>query len=172
MLARLDEIPGVAESRVDWTGKRFLLSLEGVANKGHVEAEASSALGEGARLLDGDEVREVLDSYRKGEKWMRAGETLTLSRFEAGVLAKRYGNEVAADLGLDEEATRKLVTLFEQELNRAFDRTHAGQGIEAVPAEFAAAAKRILESSAGFLDPQQQSALADYLKRFEVSRTQ
>jgi hypothetical protein len=63
------------------------------------------------------------------------------------------------------------VTLFEQELNRAFDRTHAGQGIAAVPAEFEAAAKRILESSAGFLSSEQQAALADYLKRFVEART-
>jgi len=171
VLARLDEIPGVAESRVDWTGMRFLLTLEGSASMDQVGAEAASTLGEGARLLDGDEVRGVLDSYRKGETWMRAGETLKLSRFEAGVLAKRYGNEAAAKIGLGEEATRKLVALFEQELNRAFDRTHAGQGIEAVPAEFEAAAKRILESSAGFLSSEQQATLADYLKRFENTRT-
>lgn len=171
MLARLDEIPGVAESRVDWTGTRFLLTLEGKAAIDQVGEEAAGTLGEGARLLDGNEVREVLESYRKGEKWMRAGETLQLSRFEAGVLAKRYGNEAAAEIGLDEEGTRKLVALFEQELSRAFDRTHAGQGIEAVPAEFEAAAERILESSGGFLASEQHAALAEYLKRFENTRT-
>jgi len=171
VLARLDEIEGVAESRVDWTGKRFLLTLEGGAGKGHAEKQAVGTLGEGARLLDGDEVREVLDSYSKGETWMRAGETLQLSRFEAGVLAKRYGTEAAAEIALDEEGARKLVALFEQELIRAFDRTHAGQGIEAVPAEFEAAAKRILESSAGFLAEEQRAVLAEYLKRFENTRT-
>lgn len=171
MLARLDEIEGVAESRVDWTGKRFLLTLESGTGKDQVEEQAVDTLGEGARPLDGNEVREVLDSYRKGETWMRGGETLQLSRFEAGVLAKRYGNEAAAEIVLDEEGTRKLVALFEQELTRAFDRTHAGQGIEAVPAEFEAAAKRVLESSAGFLAPEQRAALAEYLKRFENGRT-
>lgn len=170
MLARLDEIEGVAESRVDWTGRRFLLALDRGADKVHVRERAVDTLGEGARPLDDDDVRDVLDSYRKGETWMRAGETLQLSRFEAGVLAKRYGNEAAAEIGLDEEGTRKLVALFEQELNRAFDRTHAGQGIESVPEEFEAAAKRILDSSGGFLAPEQQTSLAEYLKRFENTR--
>jgi hypothetical protein len=171
VLARLDEIPGVAESRVDWTGKRFLLTLEGDAAKSWVGEQASGALGEGARLLDGDEVHAVLDSYRKGETWMRAGETLKLSRFEAGVLAKRYGGEAGAELRLDEDATQKLVALFEQEFTRAFERTHAGKGIEAVPAEFEAAARRILEPSARFLSSEQQTALAEYLKRFVDART-
>src|SRR5262245_64835447 len=98
---------------------------------------------------------------------MKAGETLQLSRFEAGVLAKRYGNEAAAEIGLDAEETRKVIALFEQELNRAFDRTHAGEGVEAVPAEFEAAARRILDSSTAFLAPQEHEALAGYLKRFE-----
>ena len=170
MLARLDEIEGVAESRVDWTGTRFLLTLEDGAGKEQVEGRAVDTLGDGARTLDGGEVAEVLDSYRKGEAWMRAGETLQLSRFEAGVLAKRFGSEAATEIGLGDEQTGKLVALFEQELNRAFDRTHAGRGIEAVPEEFEAAAKRILESTASFLTPDQQSALAEYLRRFEDAR--
>jgi hypothetical protein len=167
----LDEIHGVAESRVDWTGTRFLLTLEGDATKSRIGELAASTLGEGARLLDNDEVRDVLDSYRKGETWMRAGETLRLSRFEAGVLAKRYGNEAAAEMALGEEEKRKLVSLFEQELDRAFESAHAGEGIKAVPAEFEAAAKRILDSSAGFLNSEQQASLADYLKRYVNART-
>ena len=166
MLARLDEIHGVAESRVDWTGKRFLLTLEGGSSKSQVAEEARGTLGEGARLLDEEETRSVLDSYRKGEAWMRAGETLRLSRFEAGVLAKRHGDEAAQEIGLGDEGTRTLVELFESELNRAFERAHAGQGIDAVPGEFEAAAQRILESSQAFLDSGQQGKLEEYLKRF------
>lgn len=166
MLARLDGIPGVAQSRVDWSGRRFLLTLEGTASRGLVETEASSALGEGARLLDDVETREVLVSYRKGEAWMRAGETLQLSRFEAGILAKRYADEVAGELGLDEPRAGKLAVVFQKELERAFERTHAGQGIEILPVEFEAAARRIQDACAGFLDGEQLAGLADYLKRF------
>ena len=170
MLARLDEIEGVAESRVDWTGKRFLRGWEDGAGMDQVEAQALETLGEGARSLDDGEVRDVLNSYRKGETWMRAGETLQLSRFEAGVLAKRFGGEAAAEIGLDDEGTTKLVALFEQEFIRAFERTHAGQGIESVPQEFESASKRILDASASSMTPDQHAALAQYLKRFEESR--
>lgn len=169
MLARLDEIDGV-EGRVDWTGKRFLLGLEAGATKNRVEVQAVETLGEGARSLDDDQVREVVESFRNGETWMRAGETLQLSRFEAGVLAERYGNEAAAEVGLDEAGAKRLVASFEQELTRAFERTHAGQGIEAVPAEFASASKRILEASASFMTQDQLAALAQYLARFDESR--
>lgn len=171
MLARLDQIEGVAESCVDWTGQRFLLALKADATKSRVAEAAAGTLGEDARLFDETETSEVLDSYRKGEAWMRAGETLRLSRFEAGVLAKRYGTEAAQEIGLDDQKTNKVIGLFEQELSRAFERVHAGQGIEAVPAEFEAAAKRILELSAGFLGSEQQKALAEYLRRFENART-
>jgi len=166
----LDEIPGVAASRVDWSGRRFLLALDERASQSQVGADAARALGADARLLSGAEVREVLESYRKGEKWMRAGETLELSRFEAGVLAKRYGNEAAAEIGLAEEQTRKLVALFEGELHRAFIRAHAGRGLEDVPAEFEAAAKRILESSAEFLNAEERASLEGFLARFGSPR--
>ncbi len=163
----MDEIAGVAQSRVDWTGMRFLLALEKGASEEHVGGQATITLGEGVRLLDGDQVREVLNSYRKGETWMRAGETLQLSRFEAGVLAQRYGGEAAAEIGLDVMGTRKLVALFEQEFIRAFERTHAGQGIDDVPQEFGSASKRILDASASSMTPDQHAALAQYLERFE-----
>ena len=168
MLARLEDLEGVAESRVDWTGMRFLLTLEVGAPPGRVAEEAGETLGGGARLLDEEETRDVVASYREGEAWMRAGETLQLSKFEAGVLAKRYGGEAAQELGLGEDETRRLIELFEGEFNRAFERTHAGQGIEDVPAEFEAAAKRILDSSGGFLDSEQRAALAEYLNRFQA----
>jgi hypothetical protein len=162
----LDGISGVAASRVDWTGTRFLITLGSGADRGRAAESAAAILGEGARILDDADVRSVLDSYEKGETWMRAGETLQLSRFEAGVLARRYGKEAGAEIGLDDATTAKLVVVFEQELDRAFDRVHAGKGIEELPQELAAAAGRILESTAGFLDAERQNALADYLKRF------
>lgn len=130
--------------------------------------QAEVALGEGAFVLDESEERAALDAYRKGEAWMPAGETLRLSRHEAGVLAKRYGEEAAQKLELGEAPTRKLVLLFERELNVAFDRTHAVQRGEKPPiaAEIQQAGKRILESSEEFLDVDQRTALELYLKRF------
>jgi hypothetical protein len=170
VLARLDEIDGVAESRVDWTGTRFLLTLNARADESEVVARAEETLGDGAQLLDDAATRDILASYRKGEAWMRSGETLRLSRFEAGVLAKRYGNEAAQAIGLDEARTKKLVDLIEAELSRAFERAHAEQGLESVPSEFEAASERILAVSAEFLDAAQRAALADCIERFKNGR--
>jgi len=169
VLARLDEIDGVAESRVDWTGTRFLLALESDVPARRVERAASATLGEETRVLGEDERSDVLASYREGEVWMRAGETLRLSRFEAGVLAERYGGEAARQLGLGAEETRRLTALFEAELIRAFDRTHAGQGIEDLPTELDAAAGRVLDASAAFLTGEQRAALAEYLACFRAA---
>jgi hypothetical protein len=170
VLARLDEIDGVAESRVDWTGTRFLLMLNARADESAVVARAEETLGDDAQLLDDAATRDILDSYHKGEAWMRSGETLRLSRFEAGVLAKRYGNEAAHEIGLDEAHATKLVDVIEAELTRAFERAHAERGLESVPDEFDAASERILERSREFLDAEQQARLAEYVDRFKNRR--
>jgi hypothetical protein len=170
VLARLDEIPGVAESRVDWTGRRFLLTLDSSANASRVAEDAASTLGEGATVLgDGDTAAAVAD-LRRGEAWMRAGETLRLSHHEARVLAERYGDEAADAIGLNEGSKQKLVALFESELDRAFERTHAGKGGVAVEDEIAGAVERILASTRGFLSAEQHLALELYLRRFAASR--
>lgn len=170
MLARLDEIDGVAESRVDWTGTRVLVTLSANADKPRVETAVESALGADARVLDERATREVLDSYRKGEAWMRSGETLQLSRFEAGVLAKRHGAAAAAEIGLDEAKTQKLVALIEAELDRAFERAHAEGGIDALGGEIDAAGERVLDASGAFLDAEQREALSAYFERIHRAR--
>ena len=169
MLARLDEIPGVAGSRVDWTGRRFLLSLEPGAKESLVSERAEIVLGEDARVLGGGEERVALDGYRRGEAWMRAGETLRLSQHEAEVLAERYGLEASREIGLGEGATRRLVEVLARELGRGFERSpRPGDGGGTV-ADAAEICLQILESSSTFLDPGQQRALEGYLSRFAIS---
>ncbi len=167
MLARLDELPGVAESRVDWTGRRFLLRLEPNAQASHVGADAQDALGEDASLLDAEATHAAIDAYRDGEAWMRAGETLRLSRYEAEVLAERFGAEAGSEIGLAAEATRKLVLLFERELNAAFESTHAAAGGAGLSGRIEEAIGRVFAASAEFLDAAQRDALAEYLERFD-----
>jgi hypothetical protein len=170
VLARLDSIPGVAESRVDWTGRRFLLTLDHGAQSAQVATAAAETLGQGAFALDPEETRAALDAYRRGEAWMRAGETLRLSRYEAAALAKRHGHEAAEQMLLGDAATLKLVELFERELNAAFDNTHASPGSASITAEVGAAADRIREASRAFLDAEQQATLDTYLARFAGPR--
>jgi len=64
----LARFPGIAESRVDWSGKRFLLALDDDASRDRVGRTAASALGDDARLFAADEPRviHVEDSQSSG----------------------------------------------------------------------------------------------------------
>ena len=125
MLARLDQVPGVEESRVDWTGRYILLRLKADADDGRVTTEAASTLGDGATRLDRAAESQKLETYRSGEPWLRAGETLRLSREEARVLARRFAGKAAGDAELTDEESRRVAKILEEEFAAAFDRIHA-----------------------------------------------
>lgn len=170
MLVRLDEIPGVEASRVDWTGRRFLLTLQPGSDPDVVAERAAGALGADTLILDDAETLACVDAYRDGEAWMRSGQTLQLSRHEAKVLAERFGGEAAEELGLSPDETRKLVDLFEAELTRTFERRHAGKGGVPSPEELEGAVDRILDSSRRLLNAEQQAGLETYLEQFGAPR--
>lgn len=121
MLAQLDGIDGVAESRVDWTGRFFLLKLAPGRKPEEVTVRVSAVLKQAARL---DATREAEQSaaYRRGEPWMRAGETLKMSEHEAIVLGERFATKAAGTAGLDAEQTKLLVEILKEELAALFTR--------------------------------------------------
>jgi hypothetical protein len=170
VLAQLDEIPGVRASRVDWTGRRFLLELEPDTSSSKIAEAAASALGDGAVVLDADATRAAVADFSSGEAWMRAGETLQLSRHEAHVLARRHGEEAARAIGLSEGATKKLVALFEAELDRAFERTHAAGSGARVQDEISAAVERTVDAAREFLSADELRALEEQVREFNASR--
>lgn len=169
VLALLDDVPGVAESRVDWTGRRFLLRLDPDAQVATVVAQADEALGGDSRRLDSREASEAASAYLRGEthlrgeRWMRAGETLDLSREEAHVLAERYSEEAAHDAGLDPRQMEQLVSVLESEIAAAFERIHAeGKGLPPqLNAVFRLVMERTLERSRAFLRPAQLRSIED-----------
>ena len=165
MLASLDKVPGVVESRVDWTGRRFLLKISPEVRADTVASRADEALGGGSRRLDPEAEVQATNSFLRGtETWMRAGETLKLSRKEARVLAERYGNEAADSAGLDEQQTQKLIGIMESEVAAAFERIHADN--QGLPANFGAifgdALTSTLEKSRTFLTSEQVQRVKEY----------
>src|SRR5262245_31308257 len=124
-MARIDEVPGVAESRVDWSGRVFVLRLADGAEPEPVVADASRRLGPGARRLEAREEADALESLRRGDPWLRADETSRLSGREAHVLASGFGGAVAAELSLDPDRAARLVALLEEEFAAAFARIAA-----------------------------------------------
>lgn len=167
MLALLDEVPGVAQSRVDWTGRRFLLELEAHARADEILRRARLVLGGDVHRLEPSEEIAAVARYRRGEQWMLSGETVALSQAEARVLAQRHGNEAARAIGLDAQKTARLIAVIEGEVRAAFEGIHAaGRGLPAdQDALFAAVAERTLAKARAFLTPEQ-------LERLEASVSQ
>jgi hypothetical protein len=167
VLALLDEVPGVAESRVDWTGRLFLLALEPHARADAIVPEARTVLGGDVRRLEPGAELAAVASYRRGDAWMRSGETVELSRTEARVLAQRHGQEAARAIGLDAQQTGRLIAVIEGEVAAAFERIHAaGRGLPADQgAIFAGVAEGTLAKSRAFLTAEQMQRLGTYCEQ-------
>lgn len=169
MLARLDRIPGVVESRVDRSGRRFLLTLDPGADEGDVAREARSELGGDVDVLDREAEDALLASRRRGDTWVTSDETIRLSREEAGILAARFGEESAREIGLSVGKTRDLVEVLEKEVAAAFERFHGrGDALMLFRDEQPAISARVLEASRSFLT---EAELAS-LRAFVAARTQ
>lgn len=167
MLARLDEIEDVRESRVDWSGRFVLLTLEEGADEVRAVRDAAAIVGEGSRRLRPDLEAERVEGYRRGEPWMRANETLRLSREEARIIAQREGAEAAKEAGLSEAKARRLIALIEEEVAAAFERVERGEGsVEGkLGKELRAAERRSLERSRDFLSKEEVDRVARALPR-------
>jgi hypothetical protein len=163
VLARLAEIPGVEESRVEHSGRRFLLTLGPGADEPSVARSALRVLGEGSAILDRDAESAMLDSRRRGDPWLDAGGVIALSREEAQILGARFAEEAANALALPVEKRRKLAAVVEREIAAAFERFHGrSDALQAFVAEREAIAARVLESSRAFLSEPEIEALRSF----------
>jgi len=165
VLAQIDKLEDVRESRVDWTGRLVLLHLKETADEGRAIREAAGALGEGTHRVGPDVETASIAAYRRGEPWLRANETLRLSREEARVIAEHEGSLAAKEAGLSSEKTRKLIALVQQEVNAAFERVEKSEGSVGgkLRKELKAAELRSLERSREFLSKEEIERVASSL---------
>ena len=132
MLARLDKVPGVEESRADWEGRLVLIRISPDASLDTVLAGAKSVLGPRTQRLTPAAEAESLSSFRRGDPWLSSKETLRMSRHEAGVLGKRFADHAGARAGLGESQRQRLEAHLTEEIYAKFERNHeSGQGIGA-----------------------------------------
>ena len=105
-------------------------------------------------------------SFRRGDRWMRTGETLALSEEEARVLGERIADGIAGDLGLDDGRTASLRALFQTEIYRGFERAHASEGPlgQRLDREWPGLLDRVLAGSREFLTEEQVTRLGDALR--------
>ena len=159
MLAQLDGVDGVAESRVNWTGRAFLVRLKEGADEERVAAAIAPKLGASAKRVD---PAVHVASLRAGEPWMRSGETLKMSQHEAKVLGGRAAAKAAEASGVD---AGKLTAIIEEELVAAFARI---QGTykdldEGFKKEWPTLIERVKERSRAFATEKQAAAIGESL---------
>jgi hypothetical protein len=166
VLARLDKLEGVAESRVDWTGRIILILLREGAEPDSVAHHAAEHLGSGAARQAPPSEAETIESFRRGEPWMRAGETLELSQHESKVLGKSLAARAGGSIR-DEAHRRRLESILEEEFLAVFTRIHAGELTlgEALKRGESEIGPRIQKRLLEFLTPEQTQSVMDSLRR-------
>ncbi|MSR45738.1 MAG: hypothetical protein EXS13_01500 [Planctomycetes bacterium] len=153
MLAQLEQIPGVVEARVDWSGQRFLLQLDRSPRAETVIDAASEVLGPTTQRLASVLEQGQIATYIAGSPWLREGETARLSEHEAQVLAQRVSTEAATRASLDDERATRLCALVDAELKALF-KTYEGSGLPdrgAMLKDWSALVDRVATHSAAFL---------------------
>jgi hypothetical protein len=149
VLARLDAISGVGESRCEASGRLFLLVLADGADEARVVADAIAALRGRAARLDPAAATAQLEARPRGDPWFSAGEIRALSYLEARVVAASTAARIAGAAALASGAHESLAEALRVELFAAIERVHAAGGRESSgwfylewPAIAAAAATR------------------------------
>lgn len=166
MLARIDEIDGVEESRVDWTGRFFLVRLRESVRPQRVEPLILEILGENARRVPADLEQQCLSAYRQGEPWVRSGETLLLSLAKPEILAERFASRAGRESGLEEGASTRLREVLREEIGAAFESLDRGEGPRPgrLRAAWEAMLDRTAERVADFLAPPQREVVLKILR--------
>ena len=159
LLADLDQVDGVVESRTSWDGRMLELWLAPGADPERVARDAAAVVGGNSLRVDA--------AAREGvERWFDSAQTVDLSRHEAGVLAARFSAELAAEAGVDPATASQVEEILREELTLAFERAHAaGGGLERLWPEVAAARATFEPRVAPLLSEEQRARLGAYLDR-------
>lgn len=149
MLARLDEIPGVASARSDSSGRFFWIELAPGVRENDVSARVRETLGASASILSPDASRAQLAARERGDPWLRASEVMTLSFLEGRLLSVRIAGDASREAGATPGEREALAEAIRVELFATLERVHREGGRrsggwidEEWPAVAAAAAAR------------------------------
>lgn len=167
MLARLDGIPGVRESRVEASGRFFLLALAEWAEEERVAADAVRALRGRAAPLPAAEAAAQVAARPRGDPWLSAAEAISLSFLEARVVATATAARAGARAGLPPEARDRLAETLRAVLFEAIERVHAEGGRDSTGwfyEEWPALAAAVAERARAFLDGPTAAIVAEALR--------
>jgi hypothetical protein len=171
VLARLDGIPGVAESRVEATGRIFAIALSDGADERAVLAAAAEAFRVTPRRLDAAEAAAQLAARAAGDPWYARSEVPALCYVESRMLASRGARSVAPAAGLDREEARRLEDAMRQELFAAMQRVLSEGGRDSTDwfyEEWPPLAAAIARRLAAFVAPERLERAAAALARLHT----
>ena len=167
MLAQLQSVDGVAQARVDWTGRSFLLILRKPSKAEAAVEAATKILGPSTRRLESKDEREQIQSFVTGAPWLRPGETARMSAHEADVLATRYVTDAARSAGLDDPRTARLIALAREELTSLFERLEQ-TGLpsrDVMSKEWGALVDRVADRSRDFLTESEAERVFEAIRK-------
>lgn len=158
VLEAIEQVEGVDTSRVSWDGRYFRIDLLPGVDRDRVAREVET-------LLDGEERQLAASdsSVDLSRDWFDSHETISLSRYEAGVIAADVMAELMEQVGLDSDEQGRLQTLLRDEVERAFERAHAAGGGVSRLWEQLPQARADFEGQLDFLSDEQRAQVATYL---------
>lgn len=171
MLARLDGVSGVVESRVEATGRVFALALADGADEAAVLAGAAAALRSAPRLLAPGAAAAQTGARASGDPWLSRAEVPALCFLEARILATRGADAVAPAAALSREERDALEDAFRDVLFRAMERVLAEGGRDSSGwfyEEWPTLAVEIGRRAAALLPPDRRERLRDALARLHA----
>jgi hypothetical protein len=168
VLARLDDLPGVARCRVESSGRHLALDVVPGADPAGVARAAAAALGRPARALGEAEARAQLDGRPRGDPWLSAAEVMALSYVEGRILAVRVSAAAGREAGLDADDRDRLAEAVRVEVFAAVERVHAEGGRASSSwfyDDWPEIASRVLARARAFAPPDRVAALGAGLER-------
>jgi hypothetical protein len=171
VLSRLDGIPGVRESRVDASGRFFLLALQEDGDEVSVLARAQGVLRGAVRRLDAPAAARQVAARVRGDPWFAANEVHALSYVEARILAVRTAASIAATARLAPAAQEALGELTRSILFRTVERIHAEGGRDSTGwfyEAWPAISRAVLDASHAFLDPDAHARVGEAITRLHA----
>jgi hypothetical protein len=166
VLARLEAVEGVADARVEATGRWFALTLTLGADEAAALAGAEVALRRAPRRLPPGEAAAQLARRAAGDPWFSRAEVAALCFLEARMLAARGAAGVGLAAALDGAERDALEEALRDELFATMGRVLAEGGRDSSDwfyVEWPALAARVGARSAGALAPEKRARAADAL---------
>jgi hypothetical protein len=163
VLARLEQVEGIAGVRVEATGRYFAIHLAPGADEARALAGVEAALRKAPRRLSAEEAAAQLALAERGDRWLSRAELPSLCFLEARIVAARAEGAVATAARLRPHEREAVGEALRLELFEVMERVLAEGGRDSSGwfyVEWPGLAARAAARSAGQLAPEKRDKVA------------